>query len=265
MTKTLSSRIGKTALVLGSATALAVGAATSASAAAPQPLPAKAGSFQTAFRPHFDYDSDSCFPSAAIGPDGKINGGLKISGSLTGGCRHPNAGNTYSRSKCNHNWCGIVYALYFEKDQADPTGASAFAGHRHDWECVVAWVKRGANKPSYLSASRHGGFSTHPVNEVPMDGSHVEIVYHKDGGGTHAFRFAKWGERPEAFGKWDTPALVQWDQMDNGLRTKLAGAKWLDDDGTEHANLPVKDGNFQSSLAKAKPSGIPFDPNGAWE
>ncbi|MET7476439.1 NPP1 family protein [Streptomyces sp. NPDC005648] len=56
-----------------------------------------------AFIPHFDYDSDSCFPSSAIGPDGTVNGGLRPSGSMTGGCRTGHL---------------------FEKDQGDPTPAS---------------------------------------------------------------------------------------------------------------------------------------------
>lgn len=40
--------------------------------------------------------------------------------------------NGYSRYTCNNSWCGIVYALYFEKDQALPGFGlkdSAFASH----------------------------------------------------------------------------------------------------------------------------------------
>ena len=211
-------------------------------------------------------DSDSCFPAAAIGRDGTLNGGLRPSGSMTGGCRHPHQGNTYARAKCNHGWCGIVYALYFEKDQGDPTGISHIVSHRHDWEGAVVWVKQGASKPSYVSASRHGGYSTHAVNEVPMNGAHVEIVYHKDGGLTHAMRFAKWGEKPEAGSSWDTPALLTWDLMDKGLRDKLSSAHWYDENtDKDHANFTIKDGAFESNLANAKPSGIPFDPKGAWQ
>ncbi|MFI5824139.1 NPP1 family protein [Streptomyces rishiriensis] len=52
--------------------------------------------------------------------------------------------------------------------------------------------KQGEERPRYLAASAHGGYNTHPINEVPMDGTRVKIVYHKDGAFTHAFRFAKW-------------------------------------------------------------------------
>jgi hypothetical protein len=263
-------QLGKAAAVAGTAAALSVGMAGSAFAASPPPLPSNATSFQWAFMPHFDYDGDSCFPSAAIGPDGRINGGLRPSGSMAGGCRHGHLSkaNTYVRTKCNHDWCGIVYGLYFEKDQGDPTGISSIVSHRHDWECAVVWVKRGASKPSYLSASRHGGFSTHPVNEVPMDGAHVKIVYHKDGGLTHAMRFAKWGEKPEAWGNgaWDTPAPVDWNRMSPFLKGRLTSAQWRDElTRKEHAGFMVKDGSFESTLDKAKPAGIPFVPWGAWQ
>ncbi|MDQ0688478.1 hypothetical protein QF032_007514 [Streptomyces achromogenes] len=49
----------------------------------------------------------------------------------------------------------------------DPTGISSVVSHRHDRECA-AWVEKGASKPSYPSASRHGGFSTQPVGGLSM-------------------------------------------------------------------------------------------------
>ncbi|MER6128757.1 NPP1 family protein [Streptomyces sp. NPDC001795] len=260
--KRKTSRLGKAALVMGSVTALTVGVAGSASAGPNLTnLPESATSFQKSFQPYFDYDNDGCFPAAAIDMWGNLNGGLRPTGSLGGGCRTDHLGNanTYSRAKCNNGWCGIIYTLYFEKDEASPG-----IGHRHDWECAVVWVKQGASKPSYLSASRHGGFSTHPVNEVPMDstGAHVEIVYHKDGASTHAFRFAKWGETPEAWGNggWDHPALVSWDHYpaskdpSKNLQTIMNNSSW------GNANFPLQDAKFDDHLNKAKPSGIPFNP-----
>ncbi|WP_373463547.1 NPP1 family protein [Streptomyces sp. B4I13] len=52
--------------------------------------------------------------------------------------------------------CAVAYGLYFEKDQGDPTGITSVVSHRHDWECAV-WVKKGASKPSYPSASGTAG------------------------------------------------------------------------------------------------------------
>ncbi|MET8982674.1 NPP1 family protein [Streptomyces sp. NPDC004539] len=256
------SRLAKAALAFGSTVALTVGLAGSA-AAAPNlsPLPWSATSFQTTFMPYFDYDSDGCFPASAIDMWGNVNGGLKPTGAVGGGCRtdHLANANTYGRAKCNNGWCGILYGMYFEKDQVSPG-----IGHRHDWESVVVWVRQGASKPSYLAASRHGGFSVHPVNEVPMDGVHVKIVYHKDGAGSHAFRFAKWDERPEAWGPnggWDTPALVSWDHFprsndpSKNLQDLLNRKDWGD-----RVNCPVQDSKFNGELNKAKPGGIPFNP-----
>lgn len=255
-----SSRLAKAALVFGSVAALTVGLAGSASAAPNlKPLPESPTAFQKAFQPYFDYDSDGCFPASAMDQWGNVNGGLKPTGAVGGGCRTDHLGNanTYSRAKCNNGWCGIMYALYFEKDQASPG-----IGHRHDWEDVVVWVKQGADKPSYVSASRHGDYSTHPVNEVPMDGVHAKIVYHKDGISTHAFRFAKWGERAEAWGDggWDKPALVSWDHFPKSNDPKKNLQKIFNDQGWGDANCSVQDSKFKNQLNKAKPGGIPFNP-----
>ncbi|MFM9445018.1 NPP1 family protein [Streptomyces acidiscabies] len=261
-------RLAKAAFVAAATTSLAVGLTAGTASAAPNlsNLPESSTSFQRTFQPYFDYDSDGCLPAAAIDLWGNLNGGLNPSGSIGGGCRTDHLGNanTYARAKCNNGWCGIIYTLYFEKDQADPTGISGL-GHRHDWECVVVWVKQGAAQPSYISASRHGGFNTIPVDQAPMDGVHAKIVYHKDGASTHAFRFAKSGETAEAWpdGGWDHPALVSWDHYpaskdpSKNLQTIMNNSDW------GNANFPLQDSKFNDTLNKGKPSGIAFDPYGA--
>ncbi|QOV33212.1 NPP1 family protein [Streptomyces ferrugineus] len=248
MPKTATSRIAKAALVLGSVAALTAGLGGSANAGVLTLVPQKATAFQLKYMPEFDYDSDSCFPVAAVDPSGHLNGGLKNSGSITGACRHPHVANLYTQSMCKNGWCAYVYGLYFEKDQA-VSGTDAF-GHRHDWESVVVFQKQGEEKPRYLAASRHGGYSTHPISEVPMDGNHVQIVYHKDGASTHAFRFAKWGERPEAYGQWDRMSLADLTQMADAPRNALWNSTW------GRANFPLA-GNLQSNINKARPSAVP--------
>ncbi|WP_405819035.1 NPP1 family protein [Streptomyces sp. NBC_01390] len=249
-----TSRLARAALIAVSAGALTVGISTNASAAILNPLPENASTFQKKYQPLWDYDSDSCFPAAAVDASGKLNGGLNNSGSITGGCRtdHLGKANTYSQGWCKNGWCAYVYGLYFEKDQT-LAGADAF-GHRHDWESVVVFQKQGEESPRFLSASRHGGYSTHPINEVPMgrlpgeaNYNRVEIVYHKDGASTHAFRFAKWGETPVAWGDggWDHPALVTMENMDKTPRDQLWNSKWGD------ANFPLT-GNLQSNINKAR-------------
>ena len=245
-------RLARAAAVAGSAAALALALPGSAQAGVLQNLPENATAFQKNFEPVYDYDTDSCYPAAAIDPSGNLNGGLKPTGPITGECRSGHLGhaNTYSRAKCNNGWCGIIYASYFEKDEASPG-----IGHRHDWECMVVWVEQGADTPSYLSASRHGGFSTHPIADVPMSGRQVMAVYHKDGASTHAFRFAKWGETAENdTGAWHQENLLTWDNLAPSLRTALNGSDW------GNANLPLQDSKFDDTLNKAKPGEIPFDP-----
>jgi hypothetical protein len=256
--KKTTSRLGKAAIVALSVAAVTLGAASSANAAVLNALPSNAATFQAKYMPYFDYDSDSCFPAAAVDASGKLNGGLNNSGSVTGGCRtnHLGRANTYAQSWCKNGWCAYVYALYFEKDQAGP-GSDAI-GHRHDWESVVVFQKQGEERPRYLAASRHGGYSTHAINEVPMSGNHVKIVYHKDGTITHAFRFAKWGEDTEARGpgnKWDTPALVTMQNMATTPRNALWNSKWKD--GTKEKAVFPLTGNLQSNINKARPAAVP--------
>ncbi|MFJ5305337.1 NPP1 family protein [Streptomyces sp. NPDC088350] len=252
MSRTRTHRLGRAAAVVGSAAALTVALPFSASAGVLQNLPENATSFQKYFEPEYDYDTDSCYPAAAIDPSGNLNGGLKPTGSITGQCRSGHLGNanTYSRAKCNNGWCGIIYASYFEKDEASPG-----IGHRHDWESIVVWAKVGADTPSYLSASAHGGFDTEAVADVPMDAQRVQVVYHKDGLSTHAFRFAKWGETPENdTGAWHQENLLTFDNLATNLHDILNASDW------GSANFPLQDSRFDDQLNTAKPSGITFDP-----
>lgn len=253
--KTMS-RLGKVAVAALSVAALTLGVAGAANAAVLNTLPGGEKyreEVELKYMPYFDYDSNSCFPVAAVDASGRLNGGLNNSGSVTGGCRtgHLGRANTYTRMWCKNGWCAFIYALYFEKDQAGP-GTDA-VGHRHDWESVVVFVKQGEERPRYLAASRHGQYSTHRINEVPMDGNHVKIVYHKDGTITHTFRFAKWGEDTEAWGrgnKWDTPTLVDILKMEPTPRNALWSSRW------GKANLPLG-ASFADNLNKARPAEVP--------
>ncbi|MFJ8113710.1 NPP1 family protein [Streptomyces sp. NPDC096132] len=261
-----TSRLGRAAVVAGSAAALTIGLTGSADAAILTPFPylGAGAPTQEMFQPLFDYDSDSCFPAAAVDASGRLNGGLNNSGSITGGCRtnHLGKANTYSRSKCDKGtgWCGIVYTLYFEKDQGN---AVLDIGHRHEWEAAVVWYKNGDQWPSYVSTSAHGNYTTKRFNDVERVGKRFKVVYHKEGDlGTHSFRFAKVGERAEAWGDggWDRPALAPYDTLWSKYRTAfnaLADSDW------GQANFPLQDKNdrFRNTLNKAKPSGISFS---AW-
>lgn len=250
-----TSRIRSTALVLSSAVAMVFAASGSARAEPPQALPAHADSLEQTYQPALDYDTDGCYPTAAIGPDGTTNGGLKPSGALNGQCRDAwdlDNTNGYARQKCNNGWCAVMYGLYFEKDQA--VAGSGLGGHRHDWEHIVVWVQN--SEARYVATSAHGNFDIHSRDRVRWDGTHLKVVYHKDGASTHCFRPANSADEPPENheGTWQYPALVGWNGYPAGLRDKLSQT----DFGS--AVFGLKDSNFAAHLAKAKPSGIPFDP-----
>ncbi|MFF1547078.1 NPP1 family protein [Streptomyces sp. NPDC058291] len=238
------------------AAALVVAVPSVAFAAPPQALPQNAEAAELTYQPAFDYDTDGCYSTPAIGPDGTVNGGLKPSGALNGNCHDASDldnTNSYSRYKCNNGWCAYMYSLYFEKDQA--VAGSGIGGHRNDWEHVVVWVQNG--QVQYVSTSNHGSFTVHAASTVRFEGTHAKAVYHKDGIRTHCFRIANSNDEPPENAKhtWQYPPLVGWNGYAPGLRDKLSAY----DFGS--ANFGLKDASFAGNLSSAKPSGIPFDPN----
>ncbi|CAM5336396.1 Necrosis inducing protein (NPP1) OS=Streptomyces violarus OX=67380 GN=FHS41_007256 PE=4 SV=1 [Streptomyces violarus] len=238
---------------LAGATALVLAFPATAFAAPPRALPANAESLEQTFQPACHLDG--CYSTPAVGADGTVNGGLNPTGALNGDCRDASDldnTNGYSRYKCNNGWCAILYALYFEKDQA--VAGSGIGGHRHDFEHVAVFVQD--NQVKYVSASAHGSFSVHAASQVRFDGTHPKIVYHKDGVSTHCFRLANSNDEPPENHKrtWQYPPLVGWKGYPAGVRDKLTSY----DFGS--ANFGLKDGNFANHLASAKPSGIAFDP-----
>lgn len=236
-----------------------------AHADAPGGLPQMSTEKELRFAPVWDYDSDSCYPSPAIGPDGRVNGGLEPSGSITGKCRRPShltSANLYSRKKCNNGWCAYAYSIYFEKDQVNEV---LDIGHRHDFEQVVVWVQN--DQVKFVSSSHHRNYRKQATNEVSFLGSRPKIVYHKEGAGSHTLRLAGPDERPEnETGQWHRPTLVGWDHFPqdevtvNGEKTKVRDVLARADFGA--ASFWIRDANFPGLLEKSKPDGIEFDPNG---
>ncbi|MFI5495056.1 NPP1 family protein [Actinoplanes sp. NPDC051859] len=246
----------RTVTVAGTALVLLLAASTPALAAPPMQLPGNAEAVESKWQPAYDYDPDGCYPTPAIGPSGEINGGLKPTGPLHGGCHDVsdlNNTNGYARHKCNNGWCAIAYALYFEKDQAVPY--IPIGGHRHDWEHVVVWVHD--DVAEYVATSAHGDFVIQPSSKVRWSGNHPKVVYHKDGLGTHAFRLANGGDEPpeNASGAWQQPVLVGWNGYPSaGIRDTLSTY----DFGSAHFGL--KDSSFVGLITEAMPPGIAFDP-----
>ncbi|WP_433825916.1 NPP1 family protein [Actinoplanes sp. CA-015351] len=224
----------------------------------PGSLPQNAGGYEQSFSPAFDYDTDGCYATSAIGPDGTIAGGLKTTGAVNGSCRDQvdlDNSQTYARSKCNNGWCAIVYASYFEKDQA--VAGSGLGGHRHDWEHVISWVDQATNQVEYVSTTQHSSQKTYTRSQVRFDGSHPKVVYHKDGASTHFFRLANSNDEPPEnhYHNWRYPPPVDWNGYPSlALRDKLMAANF------GSATIKIKDGSFESLLNAARPTNIPFNP-----
>ncbi|WP_330113841.1 NPP1 family protein [Streptomyces sp. MUM 178J] len=102
----------------------------------------------------------------------------------------------------------------------------------------------------YVSASAHGGYEIRPADEVLWDGIHPKIVYRKDGGVIHAFRFATEDDEPPEnhYGEWRRPMLVSYLGFPDGLRDKLF------DHDFGKAPIAIKDGLFAGNLERAIPS-----------
>ena len=237
------------------ALALVLGLPATAHAAVLQPLPQNADGLELTYAPVYDFDTDGCYMTAVIGADGTLNPGLKLGGTVNGQCHDPAqlaAANSYSRAKCNNGWCAVVYAGYYEKDQA--TWGPLALGHRHDWEHVVVWIS--GDQVQYVSVSQHSGYQVAARSAIRFDGTHPKIVYHKDGASTHCYRFAGSADEQieNATGAWFRPRLVGWNGYPAGLREKLTAA----DFGS--ATLKIRDADFANALARSEPAGLPFDP-----
>ena len=247
------------AVAAGVASLLIILPATPAFADPPHNLPAHAGDLESTFSPAYDYDGDGCYATPAIAPDGTLAPGLKTTGAVNGSCRDQSDldnSQTYARSKCNNGWCAIVYASYFEKDQA--VAGSGLGGHRHDWEHVISWVDQSTGQAEYVSTTQHSSQRTYPRSQVRFDGTHPKTVYHKDGASTHFFRLANGNDEPPEnhYHDWRYPPLVDWNGYPTTeLRDRLMAADF------GGATIKISTGRFESLLAASKPAGIPFAPN----
>ncbi len=170
------------------------------------------------FHPKFDFDSDGCYAATPFHRNDALraNPGTKATSSLSGNCKSSDwlaYANTVHRQICKETTegankverCAHLYELYFEKDQA--VAFSFLGGHRHDVETVIVWTGKinGQNDfVSHVSTSAHGKYTTRPISQVLRQGTNPLVVYHKDGIGTHAFRFANADDvsRVEFLGNW---------------------------------------------------------------
>ncbi|KAH7035727.1 mosquitocidal toxin protein [Microdochium trichocladiopsis] len=225
-------------------------------------LPRSATGVEAAVQPVLDFDTDGCYNTAAIDSSGRTNSGLdSVLKCPADDCRNTarlQNNNVYSRRRCNNGWCAVMYEYYFEKDQA--ICGSFLGGHRHDWENIVVFVEQATNTIKRIAPSCHGKYE-HAANDgFRLDGAtgRPKMVYHKDGAGTHCFRFANESDDriENETGQWFSGALVGWDNWPSaGLRDAMLNA-WSGGVG------PKLDGEFVDSLRAAAGGQVPgFDPS----
>ncbi|KAF5676576.1 necrosis inducing protein [Fusarium heterosporum] len=220
----------------------------------PRALDSNASDEEKKWQPAMDFDTDGCYNVPAIDKDGNVSPGMKawMQYNFAKDCRDESDldnNNVYVRTRCNNGWCAYLYAYYFEKDVGSPGVIGPAGGHTHDWEHVVVFVKDNEGA-KVVAVSQHSDYETRRNDGARWhDNTHVKVVYHKDGGQTHAFRFANEGDDAIENHKksWFFGGLVGWNGFPNtGVRDKLTGY----DFGS--AALAIRDGSFKPNLDKAR-------------
>ncbi|EOD52252.1 putative necrosis- and ethylene-inducing protein 1 precursor protein [Neofusicoccum parvum] len=177
-----------------------------------------------------------CQPYTAVNEAGDISGGLQDTGSSTGGCRDTGKGQTYVRAKWHNGRFAIMYSWYFPKDH--PNSGDVAGGHRHDWENVVVFIDDpAAATPTLIgaSASSHSGYTK--SDNPQRNGDRVMVEYFTNFPTNHELQF-KTSEGADY-------ALLDWDVMTDAAKQALQNA----DFGS--ANVPFKDGNFETKIEEA--------------
>ncbi|KAJ3202286.1 hypothetical protein HDU82_007476 [Entophlyctis luteolus] len=198
------------------------------------------------FKPYLTVIQNS-YPGCAMFPSvdtaGNVGGGLALGGATNGDCATaPHGGQVYVRSAQYEDRWAIMYAWYAPKDQEE-----FGAGHRHEWECSVIFindVNATAADQSIIevAASAHGGFRQYtPPNSDIMEGTHAHIKYFTDGILDHA---TDTYDNPPS-GESPVLKLIHWHQLTPAAQFVLQNYNY------GSANVPFKDANFVSNLAKA--------------
>ncbi|RXG50670.1 hypothetical protein VDGE_06993 [Verticillium dahliae] len=181
--------------------------------------------------------ANGCQPYTAVNDAGDTSGGLQDSGNISAGCRDQSKGQTYARAKVVNGQLAIMYSFYMPKDQ--PIAGNVAGGHRHDWENIVVFVDDPAANaaPGLLggAASGHGEYKKTATPD--REGDSVKVEYFTTFPTNHELQFTA------TTGK--TYPISDWDAMPQAARDALETT----DFGS--ANVPFKDANFDSNLAKA--------------
>ena len=111
---------------------------------------------------------------------------------------------------------------------------------------------------AHASYSAHGDLNTKQASDIAFEGGHVKFVNHKDGGLTHAMRFASETEVAEnPYGYFITPSITSWYELKGDGLSNLEMRKRLNSFDYGSASIPLKDSKFLSNLNEYKPGKYP--------
>lgn len=128
------------------------------------------------FKPQI-HISGGCHPYPAVDKDGNTGGGLKPSGSSSGGCKGSDHGSQiYGRAKWYSDKWAIVYAWYFPKN-----GSGIGTGSRHWWLEMVVWIDNPAfENPTILAVTpwHRGKYAKYvPPSADTLNGRSTKVDY----------------------------------------------------------------------------------------
>lgn len=195
------------------------------------------------------YKRNGCQPYTAVDSAGNHSGGLRASGSESGGCNDSSKGQTYARSQCwtkqGHRLCAVMYAWYFPKDMAMlGSWPISGAGHRHDWENVIIWLDN--NRFAGAAYSQHGDYEIRGINDSRniFNNGRLVVEYDRDAG-THAMQPASNNSGVRYPG-------VSWSRLTSAARNTLNTISW------GSAVFPMGN-NFLGYVAESIPSNLTND------
>ncbi|EFX01241.1 necrosis and ethylene inducing peptide 2 precursor [Grosmannia clavigera kw1407] len=177
---------------------------------------------------------NGCVPFPAVDASGNTGGGLQDTGASEGHCSK-STGQIYVRKGELNGKTALMYSWYFPKDEP-----SDGIGHRHDWEGTIVWLKSGtstaANNIAAVCPSAHGGWKC-ATSGYNLQGSKPLIKYESAWPLDHSCGLTNvvGGSQP----------LIAWESLPNVARVALTNTDF------GKANVPFKDANFNSNLAKA--------------
>ncbi len=211
--------------------------------------------------PHWRFDEDVSLPSRLIGPDGELHPGRSVAEGLARDEREADAATSLARATIVEDSNGdyysvLAYTLYAAVDvnQLGARLAVELAGHRHDVETVVVWIRgrptdQDERSVVGVSFSQHGAY-------LHVDGDELKRALSPDGVPLSSYHRRWWSTaelRPASADEAGFRRLevVDVELLEPRLQKKLAAAN------LGAAVFPLLgDDRFAKLLDRSRPPGV---------